>query len=41
MFSLPSPTGIEPEGSSDDDPIVLNVDENNFRRFLGIICRCR
>jgi len=42
MFSLPPATvegGVEhaPEGSTDDNPIVLPVDEDHFRGFLRAI----
>ena len=36
MFALP-PTP-DAEGSVDENPIVLDVDENYFRGFLHVIC---
>ena len=39
MFALP-PTP-DAEGSSDENPIVLNVDENHFRGFLRVLLKLR
>jgi len=41
MFAIPPviESGVErvPEGSSDDNPIVLPVNEDRFRGFLGAL----
>jgi len=36
MFSLPTGTD-DVEGTSDENPIILPVDEDNFRGFLGAL----
>jgi len=36
MFSLPPTSDVE--GSTDENPIVLDVDEDYFRGFLRVTC---
>ena len=39
MFSFPTTTGKEPEGSSVSNPIVLDgISKKDFREFLQVLC---